>query len=660
MVGHMSFHKIYFIRTINCIAFFLLFTCFTTGQTSPGLEESNYYRISPVAIPEGIVLEAGGLAFDETGKLGVCTRRGEVWVISNPGSENPTYKRYAHGLHEPLMMAHQDGSYFMTQRGELTKLSDVDEDGVADQYESIYSWDLNGNYHEYSYGPKFLPDGSMLVTLNLGWVGRGASESKWRGWMLQISAEGEMTPIATGMRSPAGFGLNAAGDIFYTENQGDWVGSGRMTHVEKGDFVGHPEGLKWSGEKGSPLQLKMEDIDDTKGVSLYDYQEIHPEVKPPSVWFPHTLMGISTSDLVVIPEGFGPFTDQLLVGDQGHSKIMRVYQEKVNGVYQGACFGFREGFASGVLRMAWGPDLKLYVGMTNRGWASTGQEPYGLERLEWTGRNPFEIKTINARSNGFLLTFTEPVDRASAANPESYSITDFTYLYHHLYGSPAIDQQERAIYKVEVDQEGLTAILHVEGLREGYIYEISGPGVRSKVGQPLIHPTAYFTLNQIPEGERIAAREVDPHAVFETVDLKSDKRVTDMPGSWLNGPDQTIEIGTLPGMRYDTDQVVVKAGSKIKWIFNNPDDMMHNLLIVSPGAADVIGNAALQLGLKGQEMGYIPLRDEILFHTNLLGPNSSDIIYFTAPEEPGEYMFVCTFPGHATTMRGVLVVEPKT
>ena len=174
---------------------------------------------------------------------------------------------------------------------------------------------------------------------------------------------GEMTPIATGLRSPAGFGYNAAGDLFYTENQGDWVGSGRMTQLEKGDFAGNPEGLVWTDEAGSPLSLKMEDIDDTRGLTLYEYAEVLPQIKPPSVWFPHTIMGISTSDFEVIPEDFGPFAGQLLVGDQGHSKIMRVSQEKVNGVYQGVCFPFREGFSSGVLRLEWGPNNSLYVGM---------------------------------------------------------------------------------------------------------------------------------------------------------------------------------------------------------------------------------------------------------------------------------------------------------
>jgi glucose/arabinose dehydrogenase len=62
--------------------------------------------------------------------------------------------------------------------------------------------------------------------------------------------DGKLAPFATGFRSPSSFGYNLEGDLFYAENQGDWVGSGGITHVERGDFVGNPKGLKWSGEPG--------------------------------------------------------------------------------------------------------------------------------------------------------------------------------------------------------------------------------------------------------------------------------------------------------------------------------------------------------------------------------------------------------------------------
>ncbi|MBX2816427.1 MAG: auracyanin family protein [Saprospiraceae bacterium] len=645
---------------VNLIKYVAVTCCCVVGtldaQVARGLAESDYYKIESVPIPENVILEVGGLAFDDKGRLGVSTRRGEVWLITNPSSAQPDFQRYAHGLHEPLGLAFTNGRFYTAQRGELTRLNDRDGDDVADEYYNIRDWDLNGNYHEYSYGPVLLPDGDMLITLNLGWVGRGASESKWRGWMMKLTPEGEMTPIATGMRSPAGFGLNAKGDIFYTENQGDWVGSGRMTHIEKGDFAGHPEGLKWSGEPGSPLNLRMEDIDDSDGLSLYQYQEKFDAVKPPSVWFPHTLMGISTSDIAVIPDGFGPFNDQLLVGDQGHSKVMRVYQEKVNGVYQGICYPFVEGFASGILRLEWSDDKTLYVGMTNRGWASTGKDKFGLQKLTWTGVVPFEVLQVNAESDGFRVSFTKEVDRRTAANPESYLINDFTYQYHHLYGSPVVDQQERTVYKVEVAQDNRSARLFVEGMRPGYIYEINADGVRSAVSEQLVHPTGYFTLNAIPGDHVHHQHDMSATSVFSAPDIISAKRVTEMPGSWLDGPDETITVGTIPGMKFDQTEIRVRAGSKVKLIFNNPDDMMHNLVIIKPEKEASVADAANRMGLQGQEKGYIPDSEHIVAHTNLLEPNESDIIYLTIPEEPGTYSILCTFPGHAASMRADLIV----
>jgi len=110
-------------------------------------------------------------------------------------------------------------------------------------------------------------------------------------------------------------------------------------------------------------------------------------------------------------------------------------------------------------------------------------------------------------------------------------------------------------------------------------------------------------------------------------------------------------------MKYDTKEVKVKAGSKIKLTLDNPDDMMHNLLIVKPGTADKMGIEALKLGLKGQGMGYVPDSEAVLAHTNLLAPLSKDVIYFTAPSTKGKYEFVCTFPAHAQTMRGLFIVE---
>ena len=136
-------------------------------------KEENFYEIKTLPIPENIALEVGGMAFLPNDKLAVSTRHGEVWIISNPYMKNgmmPKYKLYAQGLHEALGLNYIKGDLYLTQRSELTRLRDLDNDGEADEYKTVYSWPLSGNYHEYAYGPILDKDGKMVVNLNLAWV----------------------------------------------------------------------------------------------------------------------------------------------------------------------------------------------------------------------------------------------------------------------------------------------------------------------------------------------------------------------------------------------------------------------------------------------------------------------------------------------------------
>jgi plastocyanin len=662
-------------KAIACL-FVLLGINAATAQNRP-LTEDDYYRIVTLPIPQNISLEVGGLATLPDGRLAASTRRGEVWLISNPylkGSGQPSYKRFAHGLHEPLGLLFRKDHFLISQRGEVTKLTDSDGDDVADAYESFYKWPLSGNYHQYAYGPVEAPNGDLLVTLNVDWIGFGGSLSKWRGWLLKLNDKGQMTPWATGLRSPAGYtALKKTGDIFYAENQGDWVGSGRITHLDKGDFAGNVAGLRWTDEPDSPLKLKAADVPNT-GEPMYEAAKRTPHLKPATVWFPHTLMGISTSDIIEdnTNGAFGPFAEQLFVGDQGHSKLMRVFLEKINGTWQGICFPFREGFQSGLLRMVWGQDGSMFVGQTSRGWAATGTDPFGIQRVVWTGKMPFEMKTVKSMPDGFEIEFTLPVNKKTALDTASYSFNSFTYKYHNTYGSPIINTKTLPVRHIEVSDDGLRARIVLDSLRLGYIHEIKAEGVLSAAGQPLLHNFGYYTLNQIATGEKLkvpqkiaAAKPADhsmhamPAAATATTtkpQAATSKRPIVQPADWTNGPDQVITVGTKPGLKFDLSEVQVKAGSRVKWVFNNNDDMLHNCVIVKPNAANTVGEAAIKLGLKGSELNYVPKLGSVLFHTNILQPETTETLYFTAPTEPGDYQFVCTFPGHHMLMLGKLKV----
>ena len=112
-------------------------------------------------------------------------------------------------------------------------------------------------------------------------------------------------------------------------------------------------------------------------------------------------------------------------------------------------------------------------------------------------------------------------------------------------------------------------------------------------------------------------------------------------------------------MRYDLDEMVVPAGQLVQIEFHNNDLMQHNLLIILPGSLSAVGAAADAMAQlpEGQEKQYIPDVSQVLFSTRLVNPGESVILEFVTPTEPGEYPFVCTFPGHWQTMNGILKVE---
>jgi putative membrane-bound dehydrogenase-like protein len=114
-------------------------------------------------------------------------------------------------------------------------------------------------------------------------------------------------------------------------------------------------------------------------------------------------------------------------------------------------------------------------------------------------------------------------------------------------------------------------------------------------------------------------------------------------------------------MKYDLQEFSVEAGKQVQITFENPDFMQHNLVITKPGTLEKVGAAADKLAssANGAEMHYVPDMAEVLFSTELVNPNETVTLTFTVPEKPGEYPFVCTFPGHWRIMNGVMKVVSK-
>lgn len=113
-------------------------------------------------------------------------------------------------------------------------------------------------------------------------------------------------------------------------------------------------------------------------------------------------------------------------------------------------------------------------------------------------------------------------------------------------------------------------------------------------------------------------------------------------------------------MRYDRPFFAVEAGRSVQLVMVNDDLMPHNLVITKPGKLEAVATEGAALGTTPGLDGklYVPKSHDVLFATEMVNAGVTSVMTFTAPTEPGEYPYVCTFPRHWMRMYGVMLVVP--
>ena len=462
--------------------------------------EAAYYRIVELPVPRELALEAGSFCALPDGRLAIGTRRGEILLVSGAFDERPELRitTFASGLDEVLGLGERDGALYATQQTELTRLTDRDGDGRADRHENLSDvWGFE-HYHEFAWGSPVTADGSVYVVLGLS--NSYHYRAPFRGFAFQVTADGRSIPIASGIRSAGGVAPNESGAMFYVESQGPWNGSCSLKHLRPGGFMGHP--ICFDGyDLPLAASLGQKPIAPNTPSRLRTECARIEQLVPYAVVFPYRRMGQSiTTFRVDRSDGrFGPFAGQLFLGDYSLSLVMRATTELVDGVWQGACYPFREGLGNGILAVEFGPNGSLMTGGTNRGWPVRGNKQFVLERLDWTGRTPFEIERIRIAADGFRIDFTAPVDKALATVPANYRLGSFTHVYHEDYGSPEVDRTVPRVTAANPSNDGRSVQLAVDGMVLGHVHEFDLGALRSAAGLPLLHHHAYYTVNRIPK-----------------------------------------------------------------------------------------------------------------------------------------------------------------
>jgi len=466
------------------------------------------FALSQVEVPAGIDDQVGGLAFLDDGRLAVAFHRGEVFIRQTDGS----WKQFAEGLHEPLgLLPDGKGALIVMQRPELTRLEDTNSDGKADRYRTL--WDdfgMTGNYHEFAFGPARGPDGALYVALNLASSGAGVfkeirgtwseigqasrqqlmsgqtktagrmySRVPYRGCIMRIAdgGRGAAELYATGFRSPNGIGFDAQGRLLVNDNQGDWRGSSPLQVVTKGSFNGHPASLVWTPgwDKGDPLALPVDELEKRR--------------QAPGGVFIQGELSNSPTQPAVFPKSWGALAGQVVFGEMNAARLVRFVGEDIGGVHQGAMIPFLDTKAlrNGNHRLAFAPDGALHVGKTHLSWAGNN----GIVRIEAPKALPALIESVHLTATGFEVRFTEAIDLASY----QVSLRRFRYLYHVRYGSPKTDEAPLLVRSNILSKDRRTMAIELgEPIREGFIHELSFPGIRSAAGEEILGPIAYYQV----------------------------------------------------------------------------------------------------------------------------------------------------------------------
>ena len=376
---------------------------------------------APEKNPWNSWFRASGFDFFADGtRAAVCTLSGDVWIVSGIDAElkKLTWKRFATGLYEPLGLKVVDDTIYVLGRDQITRLHDLNNDGEADYYENFCGkWNISPSYHAFAFDLWTDKEGNFYFANDMNQVEIGL---QGHGVVLKISKDGsKIEEIAHGLRAPNGMAVGPNGEIVCSDNQGFWTPASKINWVTPGAFLGFP---------GDPR--KQSKTDKTQQYTVPDTLE------PPLCWIPHDNIDQSSGgEAFITSDKWGPFKGGIIHTSYGHCTLFNVLTENVDGRMQGGTVRFPLMFPSGIMRARFNDkDGQLYVcGL--KGWQTKGPHDTAFCRVRYNGKAvsmPYSVKT---HPTGIDITFTTPLDEASAKDVENYAVEQWNYRWTAIYGS---------------------------------------------------------------------------------------------------------------------------------------------------------------------------------------------------------------------------------
>ncbi len=576
----------------------------------------------PFENPYGALFFITAHDFFSDGTAAIATMTGEVWLVKGIDEklEHVRWKRFATGLNQPLGMKIVKDKLYVLGRDQITCLHDLNGDDEADFYECVTN------------AMQTSPGGhDFIVGLETDKEGRWYFASGNEG-VCRLTGRDKLEVLGTGFRNPDGLGISPDGRFLTTSGQeGDWTPASSIFQIELDHNLGAHFGAGGpkNGQPPEPVLMYMPRGEDNSASS----------------------QAFITSEKWSALKGDGNFVHL----SSGGGSAWLVMRQNVKGRWQAASVKISGNFDSGPQCARFNPkDGHLYVnGM--QGWGSYTPKDGCFQRVRFTGgEKPVPIG-FEARDNGVLLRFNEPVKDADAA-------TCFAQCWNYRYG-PQYGSPEYSVKYADTPGHDPLEVRSVQKLDGG--------------------KTLFLEIPQIVTASQIHLHVSTGHDIFMTAHALAEP-FTDFPGyakiaktnhaaqvgleapkpaklnPWAKGEGgRELVIEAALGLQYVQKQLTAKAGEKLTIVFKNPDVVPHNWMLAKPGTLQKIGNLAnlMITDPQGLAKHYVPDSADVLAYTDMTNPKGGFTIHITAPKEKGDYPYLCTFPGHWMVMNGVLKVE---
>ena len=578
----------------------------------------------PFQNPWNSVMFLSGVEFLSNGNAFVSTLTGDIWHVSGIDEklEKVVWKRYASGLCKPFGLKVIDDKLYVGCHNSIVKLHDYDGDLEADFYECFDArWPSSAD-HSKSYGLDSDDKGNFYV------MGSNITRK------LPMDG-GKPVDIGSGTRSAMGFGASPAGKVLIAPQEGGWTPASMIIETKEGEHYG------WNTKDG--------------------------KVNHPLCFLPRTIDNSTGGFVWIDSKKWGPLSDQFVCLSYGNGTMFPIIYKESKGHNYAGITPMKPEFRSGVVRGRVSPkDGQLYVAGCD-GWGNYSIDPGCFSRVRYTGAAYDQPTDFEVFSNGIRLDFEHAV--AHSAEDLKAFCQQWNYEYSYSYGSQEYSIRESKtlghdnvkVKSVSVVGDGKSVFVELPGIAPAMQFHVR-LHYKTAEGRKT-HSSLYTTIHQLDKKfdiDKGGVEEVDDAKTLALrVRFSKDAKHTSTFYT-KERVRKSVNIHSKEGeFAFYPKAFTVKAGQVVRLTYsNNCTYMPHNLVITTKKGKIKVGENADKIAPFPESLKnhYVPQMDEVLFSTHLVNPLGSHKVYFQAPEEPGEYPFICTYPGHWRVMQGVMTV----